>query len=249
MIRWPKIINIYSIRCTFSILTVSPVNYPLLRLTWNSLQEHVVYSPWFFWRHELLFHFCIGGHRFSPRVGVIKNLKRFYVLFGNKLLIIWSYLLWCFSLFTCFCSFLIKEQRWPILVVVIINSSILLGKSSKKRRSKYLYNKEQSNAEIRNEKTFHIFSFLRFGFGRIEGIGIEMEDWNVRFSEDNSALHLSYLATPWKMLQYRFLEYPCFILFQFDYWWKYWYCSFNWRNCFLRKQLHIREWEENNGRF
>ena len=84
---------------------LSSVTYPLLRLTKHRLQENIVYSPWFCWRYERLFHFCVGAHRFFPQVDVILNLKSFDVLFDNKLCIIRLYLFLLFCLFLFFFFF------------------------------------------------------------------------------------------------------------------------------------------------
>ena len=69
-------------------------------LTWYRLQEYVVYSRWFSLHYESQFHFCDGGHRVFPQVGVTMNLSRFDVLLGNKLSIIRLYLFCClFAIF------------------------------------------------------------------------------------------------------------------------------------------------------
>ena len=126
------------------------------------------------------------------------------------------------------------------------------GKKSAASRTKYLQDKLQKNEEIRYGETFRILSFLEFEFA-----GQSDRKWsgwreNVRFSmkrmEQYSRIAfwvkitrlfiLSHLTTPWKMLLYPFLKHSCFILFQFDYWWKCWYCSFNWRIRFIMKQSH-----------
>ena len=71
--------------------------------------------------------------------------------------------------FLVFCIFFlfafVEEQRWSIRVVVFLDPSILLGKKSEERRSKYLQGKIQSNGVLRNGETFRIFSFLEFGVG------------------------------------------------------------------------------------
>ena len=110
---------------------LSPVTYPLLRFTWHRLQEHAVYILWFSWRYES-FHFCVGGHSFFPRVDVTMNLKRFDVLFDNKLSIIRLYLFLFFDLF----FFLLKSKG-----DVLLDPSILLGNKSRESRNKHLWDK------------------------------------------------------------------------------------------------------------
>ena len=89
-------------------LLLSPVTFPLLKFTRHSLQRHVVYSPWFSWSYESLFHFCVGGHRFFPRVNVMMNSK---LPFIKLYLFLLFCLLFCWrakttntrsSLFRCF---------------------------------------------------------------------------------------------------------------------------------------------------
>ena len=80
------------------------MTYPILRLTWHRLQEHVVYSPC---ASEVMSHRSISETEatdFSPPVGVIVNLKRFAVLLDDKLFIIKLHLL--FS-----CLFFVEEER------------------------------------------------------------------------------------------------------------------------------------------
>ena len=119
---------------------LSPVNYPLLRLTWHRLQGNGS-----FLKVESSLPFCDRGHKLFLRVGVIINLKRFDVLFDKKLFIIIFFLLFFVLFFCLFLLVFVKGQRWPIRVVVILDSSILLGKKSAERRTKYVYNKLQNN--------------------------------------------------------------------------------------------------------
>ena len=68
---------------------------------------------------------------FVPRVGIIINLKRFDILFDNKL----------FNIRLNLFDFFVEEQRWSIWKVVLLDPSILLGQKSAERGSKYLSDK------------------------------------------------------------------------------------------------------------
>ena len=98
-------INIYSRRCTFATLTV-PVTYPFIRLTWHRFQEHVVYSPCVPEGMSHRFISATDATGFSPRAGVIMNIKRSDLLFDNKLSIIV-----CIFFVFFFAYFLLKRKN------------------------------------------------------------------------------------------------------------------------------------------
>ena len=127
------------------------------------------------------------------------------------------------------CVFLIfvEEQRWPKRAVVFADPFTLLGNKSAVSQSKYLSDKIYRNYEIKYGDTFRIFSFLGFVFASQSDRKWNGRRGNVRFSmkrkEQCSRIAfsvkitqlfiLSYLTISWKVLLYRFLEQPCFILF------------------------------------
>ena len=112
-------------------------------------------------------------------------------------------LLFAFFFFAFFCLKMTDASSSSLRSFHII-------RKEKKSQSKYLYDKVQSNGEIRNGETFRIFSFFQDSDLVVNQIGNEMEGNSERFSikrkEQYSRIAfcvkitqlfiLSYLTTP-----------------------------------------------------
>ena len=64
---------------------LSPVTKLILIHTLQTLQGHVVYSPWLSWKYESLLHFGYGCHILFLIVLIIMNFKPFHVMVNRKL--------------------------------------------------------------------------------------------------------------------------------------------------------------------
>ena len=128
-----QIMNIYSRSCTFSTLTVTS-KLPTFKTDLAWVTRACCLQPLVFLRVWVIVPFLRQRPQFFPRVGVIMNLKRFDLLFDNKLSVVRLYL------FVLFCFFLlfVEEQRWSIRVLVLLDPSRLFGKKSAERWGKHL---------------------------------------------------------------------------------------------------------------
>ena len=120
---------------------LSPVNYPLLRLTWHRLQGNGSFlKVW------VIAPFLRQRPQVVPTGWSHNKLKAIWCIVWQETFYhnLFSFV-FCFVFFCLFLLVFVKGKRWPIRVVVILDSSILLGKKSAERQTQYVYNKLQNN--------------------------------------------------------------------------------------------------------
>ena len=138
---------------------LSPVNYPLLRVTWHRLQEYECFLK--MWviapilRQRLQVFPTGWSHNKLKAIWRIVWQQTFY---HN----LFSFAFFCF--FLCFCLFLVKEQRWPTRVVVILDLLILLGKKTAEWEVSMSIINYRTMGRLKMKKLF-AFSFLGLWFG------------------------------------------------------------------------------------
>ena len=159
-------------------LLLSSATYPRLRLTKHRLQENIFCSPWFCRRYECLLHFCVGGHRFFPRVNVILNVKPFDVLFDNKLSIIGLYL---FYFFACFFFLLLESKDDQCEQQFFQTLSYYQERKVQKSEASISETKYTTTEKLEMGKTSAFSLFQHLGLV-VSQVGNEMEDGNVSLS-------------------------------------------------------------------
>ena len=130
-----QIINIYS-RFVHLAPLLSPVTYPLLRLTWHRLQEHVLYSLGFP-EGRVIVPFLRRRPQVFPRVKVIMNLKWLVVLLDNKLSVIRLYL-------SCFLIDFYLRGKMTDTISSSLRSFHIYRKWNGRRECKVLYEEEET---------------------------------------------------------------------------------------------------------